>query len=722
MADIPSFQAEFTQAIQNFPPPLPPPGLPWNTFSVPLIGSKQTLVRVYLGTRTTRDPSLGRRTFDGKLHVLGPSGFEVLSSMNGPIRARHLTYRGDLAATLNFMIPARLCTGRLDGMFVLEDSFSPDGAAFLIRREFDDVPPVPLQCVLVRYDGPDYFGQRVDKQAGGLEMLASLDYLLRCMPFSGFTLEGCDFLHWKPSEPADLPSDQVVERSWHDLYGRLVEMRAASDTSAVYLGMLPTEASCAGTCGLGGGGVALFRSAETENAAHEFGHAIGRPHAPCDAVPAPGQDESYPDFFGRPRGSIGEFGVDLKSLTVFHPLTTFDFMTYCGPRWTSAHNYLLDLASLRSLSPPSGAPAASASRIGREHQFLSLRVQMTLQGAEVEIRNCFSVLREPPRAARCSYVELELVDRGGRILARVPGELQAACGARTEHADYTFWFPSRADARRLRIRKGETVLCEHAIGERAPIIRTFASRPVEERGKRIHLSWECEPAGEHAELLYSVRFSVDGKSWRCLVTGLRETSFVVDTANLQGGESCQLQLLATSAFRTSEKRIQGIAIERKPVRAFISEPKPGAVYRTDEPLYLCGAGFAPGRGLSRSDDVYWTTPSLGCIGSGYQVTRKGLAPGSHLITLHAPDGEGGEACASVRIEVRGAAPCSPDQDREDSLLLRARELRATLHEESVPEAPPPAYLLPAWNPPGRGGQPPCGCGGGSGHSTNRPCS
>ena len=74
--------------------------------------------------------------------------------------------------------------------------------------------------------------------------------------------------------------------------------------------------------------------------AHELGHACGRPHAPCGT---PG-DPTYPayepyDPAGTPTASIGEYGLDISTGFIFSPATFKDFMSYCGPRWVSLHNY-----------------------------------------------------------------------------------------------------------------------------------------------------------------------------------------------------------------------------------------------------------------------------------------------------------------------------------------------------------------------------------------------
>ena len=62
---------------------------------------------------------------------------------------------------------------------------------------------------------------------------------------------------------------------------------------------------------------------------HELGHNQGRSHAPCGGVS--GADPSYP-YNG---GAIGVYGHKLGTSTIYSPSSTYDFMGYCDPSWTS---------------------------------------------------------------------------------------------------------------------------------------------------------------------------------------------------------------------------------------------------------------------------------------------------------------------------------------------------------------------------------------------------
>ena len=64
-----------------------------------------------------------------------------------------------------------------------------------------------------------------------------------------------------------------------------------------------------------------------------------------------------------------------------------------------------------------------------------------------------------------------------------------------------------------------------------------------------------------------------------------------------------------------------------------------------------GAGHSPDFGASAFEEVAWSSSLAGALGSGYQLTRDDLRPGTHPITLRVPDGLGDEVSAGIWIRV-----------------------------------------------------------------------
>jgi hypothetical protein len=116
--------------------------------------------------------------------------------------------------------------------------------------------------------------------------------------------------------------------------------------------------------------------------AHELGHNMGRPHAPCGN---PAQvDPSFPYGNGR----LGVTGWDVIERVTRSPAQYFDMMSYCNPEWISDYNFR-KLVEWRRQSVMGAPPMTESAREP------GLLVWGGVRGSSVELQPAFPVSAAP---------------------------------------------------------------------------------------------------------------------------------------------------------------------------------------------------------------------------------------------------------------------------------------------------------------------------------------
>ncbi len=673
MAVTPTFKAEYTQSIQYFSY-----GSAGNPFisaltqlannSIPLIRHKPTLVRVYLNIEDNEiwNDGIGLRYFNGSIgYTSASTGFIRTNAFNAPVLGlpAFTIDRGRINNTLNFLIPAEHCVGTLSGVIAIEDNFISDvPVAYFFKLVFKEVPLLKIHGLFIHYTGIDFFGNQINKKTNGLDLIGSLSYILRAYPINGFDFDGCEVFEWKMKKEDNQTNAEAVEQSWWDLFAAIKDAHAIADTDAIYMSVLLTEATCAGTCGLGSEGVAaLFRSNETENSAHELGHAMGRPHTPCKNV-AGGQDESYPQYGSFQRGSIGQYGVDIMPLNeglanpgnaLMDPAVVCDFLSYCSPRWISPHTY----QEIYSWNLNRGNTFYSAKiDLGGvpgkyPMQYISFRVYHGYR-QYVEIRNEFLITRsEPIRPSDDSGMIIDIMGADDRIIEMIPCYAGNSCGnIHLPFTDYTAWLPELHHEVNFRIRNKKDTIHVQRVSKETPVIDSFNSRVVrKENVIFLNLNWNMKETKDDTQ--FSVRFSNDGKKWKSFGTNIKKTYLTVSTENLPGGENCIVELIASSGFRSSVKRLEGIDIPVKARKIFLHTPKNNEQFEFGAPVYFSGSGYSPDHGLSSPEDILWFVDKKQLLGKGFQVMYHEFPEGQHEIMMQVDDGDGKKLTKKIKISI-----------------------------------------------------------------------
>jgi hypothetical protein len=106
---------------------------------------------------------------------------------------------------------------------------------------------------------------------------------------------------------------------------------------------------------VGFAGFPSARNVASPTFTHEMGHNFGRWHAPCGNPSGVGP---YPYGAGAP---IGQWGYDLGTGVLYHPFTYKDYMSYCGPEWTSDFTYRALFDAWSWVSAPFGLAAGDGN-------------------------------------------------------------------------------------------------------------------------------------------------------------------------------------------------------------------------------------------------------------------------------------------------------------------------------------------------------------------------
>ena len=250
---------------------------------------------------------------------------------------------------------------------------------------------------------------------------------------------------------------------WETLLYEIAQLRLSDGSSDLYVAVLPRPIS-AGIGGIGFVGAPAAVSVQNGGIiAHEIGHTLSLPHAPCGGPAGP--DPNYP----YPTGSIGTWGYDIVSGDVFSPSGYKDLMSYCNPAWVSDYNFGKSLA-FRTSARGYGAvePVAAGQTALTVLGFIEAPVlgARTLDAVD-ETASVLSVVDTPflERGPAGSYTLVGL-DEDGKVVASTPFEPLEyhAYGAAAHEDRMMFWTQlvvDDADADRLvayRVVRSEAVI------------------------------------------------------------------------------------------------------------------------------------------------------------------------------------------------------------------------------------------------------------------------
>lgn len=318
--------------------------------NAPVIAGRAAMLRVHAaGTKTQKHGKLPALTAELRIHYANKP---EVTMTDGPRTIVDFD-SADLQTTFDFDLPAEAITPDARIAVTLHDPKVADGpvvtlpgGTWLPLGARDKGTTLRVEFIPIRYDadGSGRLAPLDDKQVEAYKRA-----LYKLYPVA--TVEAT-------VRSTDLPWPIAVDArgtGWDQLLSAMMRLRRtdAVDDDVYYVGVFAPAPSigqyCHGGCILGIAPAAQFwdlglrvamvvgfqgAPASDGTLAQELAHAMGRAHAPC------GDPQYVDEAFPYPDASIGPAGWDVVKKEIVDPsLRRFDFMSYCGPVWTSDYTW-----------------------------------------------------------------------------------------------------------------------------------------------------------------------------------------------------------------------------------------------------------------------------------------------------------------------------------------------------------------------------------------------
>jgi len=674
--------------------------------SIQLVADKTALVRVYVrhnletvhgvvGSVTMQRMRWGVWVDVGKLEQLAPASISAEPNPNLAFE------RSRLSESLNFRIPA----ATMRGSFRLKVEVNVPGqnltASDLVHVNASLLQTLRMRGIPIRYEGPDASGNQISLAAPTLaDFQATAGTTLSMFPVSQTPDIGlAGVFTWSEPLLGAIVNGQCPT-SWNNLLFWLGVARVidGNRTNQLYYGLFNANLPTGGAAGCGGGDARVGAGAVNDGMtmAHELGHVLGFVHAPCGLGTGDTGDASYPayepyDTAAARMASIGEYGVDLRTMTIHSPATSRDFMSYCGPRWISLYQMqrLINNAAFdprllpgdsNSLPPldqewPPRFPELDLPYPpweGRRIHILQepdpvdlIVVTGILDQSRIEVGSLLRLQTGPSVSGqRIPSAFAESLDANGAVLQRaaVRRLRTHACGCTCRGEDeeesrnglIQVMLPDSERVAKIRLVMGDNEIWSRESPGAPPGIVDL-SAVVENCTLRVQ--WRTT-ASDAYPLERAVQWSADkGRHWQALAVKLEEDSAVVDIQGLRS-KTILIRAMISDGFNTTTSEPLSVEIPRCAPTAAILWPRAGVTVSTGESVRLWGLGTASDGSAVKPEDMSWVVDGQR-VGSGTELwALLQDYDGEHEAVLTVRDGD---LSATARVVFHGTCCGRPSQ-------------------------------------------------------------
>ena len=666
--DFSAIGLEITQAVQDL------------NNSVPLVEGKRTFARFHV-----KSAAGDHGPVSAQLNLYRNGQFVqaiMASNPNGAITIRQSPDRGQRQDSFYFDLPASW----LNGTITLEGRISsgwaqtdPNNDTAAATITFTAVPPLRVWILDMCYT---WLGTDHDVPWSDIDAITS--YLRRMYPISNLVVPGVAILTpclsaWQGEQQnlddlAIIRQSWALTRPWERVYGVFSNDYAAANwgcagglsyvPSTIATGVTGPTPGCYSAADLDG-------SWGDEIAAHELGHALGRPHAPSVDSPLPycaGQetdrDANWP--VDHTQGNISPttsatspaamYGFDIETLQVYPP-TWKDIMSYCSPQWISDYTWKKIQQQLLAEAEWWQAQSAVPTGLPLDYLVVSGKVIMTTQ--QVQLGDFYHLTSAVAPTGRVpGEYSIRLLGAGGVTLADYPftpqfnypdypspgsGPLTALISEAVQ------WDPGTT---RVAIYRGATEVAGRNVSPHTPVVTIQAPHGGETFTGPFSVQWQATD-GDNDPMTYLLQYSADGgATWRPLSGIINNRSATVDPANLPGTTQGKFRVLASDGVNTGQATSAGaFTVPDKAPSVRIESPTAGAHYIPGQPVALIGQAMDVEDGALTGDALQWMSSLSGALGVGQMLHVTDLPEGLHTITLTAQDHGGHRVEKRVTILV-----------------------------------------------------------------------
>jgi hypothetical protein len=389
--------------------------------------------------------------------------------------------------------------------------------------------------------------------------------------------------------------------------------------------------------------------------------------------------------------SIGEYGFDPTTQTIYAPDSSHDFMSYCDPAWISPYHYRALLlheklnpewvpAARESLPPhfeeqfrdplkdlPDPPPPWVGRRVGRLAEATPVPLVVVSGVVRNDLLEIRSVLRLQTRHVAAGRqlpdTAVEMLDEQGQVIERAPlsrVRLHPSCGCGCGEGEggpasgpVQALLPDREGIAALRVVREEKELWSRRATAEPPRV---GGVNAEIEDDRLRVRWQAFVSDQYPTER-AVRWSADdGRNWQALAVALSGDEASVPLAALTSGVAL-LQVLVSDGFQTVAADPVRVEIPPRPPQVAILWPAQGSAVKLGTRVRLWGVATASDGRTLPGDALRWELDGEPA-GTGNEVwVELPEWEGEHRAILRVLDGnQAGEASVNFFVTCSGRRP------------------------------------------------------------------